>query len=154
MFIVYCFDLIFSFSTIYCCLNSHYKFVQQWTTLLKFSHNFILFHYYGIFLSESHALKKYSYSQVYWTTIQCKEWDFDFSFNFLFIVFFCCHTHFVVLGLALSFDDWSIDLTLCSSILVGPKLTCLELNRIIFVVSWIMWIANSQALPSLLLTIH
>jgi len=95
------FDLIFSLTI---CLNSHYIFVQQGTTLFKFKHKLFCFFITKYIFLKSHTLSKYSCSHVYWTTIQCKEWDFDFSFNFQFIVFFVI-VHLVVLGLALSFDN-------------------------------------------------
>jgi hypothetical protein len=100
LFIIHCSDMIFS---LIICFNSHYRFVQQGSTLFKYGHNFILFHYYEIF-----------HLEVLWSNIHVhrsielqfnvKKWDFDFSFNFLFS-FFLRFYMFRGFGVGLSFDD-------------------------------------------------
>jgi hypothetical protein len=81
-----------------------------------------------------------------------RHYDFLSSFIFWHIIFFNYCTCFVVLGPTPSSDDSQNFLTLCSSILVAPRLACLELHINIFKVSWILFIASCQALPNLLST--
>jgi len=73
-----------------------------------------------------------SYQKVYWTTNYCKEWYFGFSFNCWDVFFFNYCKQLLVLGLGLSSNDSQVVLTFCSLSLVAPKLTYLEVHRIVY----------------------
>jgi hypothetical protein len=60
----------------------------------------------------------------------------------------------MVLGLALSFDNASVVLKLCSLNHVATKLARLELHRIVFRVSKILLIVGFQRLLNVLSTNH
>ncbi len=89
-----------------------FKIFQQATLMFNFSLN--------------------SYKKVYCTTNYCQEWYFGFSFNCWDIFFSYYHRHLVVLGSSLSFNNSQVVLSLCSLNLVAPRLTYLELQRVVY----------------------